>query len=152
MYIQSMLVYCLIGCDAMRSGRSLLTFWREQTASIFQVKEDSDHGGSTLIQTLFNNLPNYVASHPTRQYLHSHHFVNLKYCKSSPICFSKIHFNIVFPSKSMSPKWSPDFLTKILYAFQISPIPTYTTSLTFLDYMTLTISGEVYKLWSSSTS
>jgi hypothetical protein len=36
-------------------------------------------GGSTLLQIAGKHLPDYMASHPERQYLHSHCCENLKF-------------------------------------------------------------------------
>jgi len=63
----------------------------------------------------------------------------------------KIHSNIILPSmpRSLSGLFPSGFLTKILYAFLISPMHmTCSTHLILLDLITLMIFGEMYKFWS----
>jgi len=67
-------------------------------------------------------------------------------------CFLMIHFNIQ-PSTPRSYRWSlpSGFLSKILYAFLISPIHTTCPAhFIHLDLTPLIIFGEAYKLQSSS--
>jgi len=75
---------------------------------------------------------------------------------SSPhthIHFSKINLNIILPSMPGSPSGllPSGFLTKTLYTPLLSPIrATCPAHLIILDFITRTILGEVYRLFSSS--
>ena len=65
----------------------------------------------------------------------------------------QIHPNIIHPSTTRSPQWSPSsgFPSKTLYTPLSSPIrATCPTHLILLDYITRTILGEEYKSFSSS--
>jgi hypothetical protein len=72
----------------------------------------------------------------------------------NPTVFN-VRFNSIVPFMPRSSKWllPSDFTTKTLYGFHTSPMrATCPARLTFHDLITLIMSGEEYKLWSSLRS
>ena len=62
--------------------------------------------------------------------------------------FCRIPFNIILPSRSRSPKWSPSL--RPAYALLLSPIrATCSAHLRLFDLITRMIFGEQYRAWSS---
>lgn len=70
-----------------------------------------------------------------------------------PLFFHEIHFNIILPSTHRSSEWSSSFKRPNKSFERISQLhPCYKTAHHIhLDWIILTISGEKYKLWNSTS-